>query len=100
MKSGYKIFWTAHALDELAATIAYLEINFPDKTLQRLAQKIESITELTAFNPQLFAKSDQTGIYKVSVLKFNTMYYRVQDDTVEILSFFSNRQNPGKRENK
>ena len=97
MKSGYRILWTDHALNELKGTIEYLEINFSKKELKRLAQKIESITELISQNPKLFPKSDKKDVFRVTILKFNTMYYRVQGDTIEILSFFSNRQNPKKR---
>lgn len=98
MKSGYKILWTDHALDELEKTIEYLEKYFSEKELKRLAQKVESITALISQNPKLFPKSDKKGVYRVTILKFNTMYYRLQGDNIEILSFFSNRQNPKKRE--
>jgi plasmid stabilization system protein ParE len=97
MKSGYKVFWTEHALNELEKTIEYLQINFSDKELERLSQKIESTIYLISQNPELFSKSDSKGIYRVSILKFNTMYYRVKGENIEILSFFSNRQNPQKR---
>ncbi len=97
MKSGYRILWTDHALNELKGTIEYFEINFSKKELKRLAQKIESITELISQNPKLFPKSDKKDVFRLTILKFNTMYYRVQGDTIEILSFFSNRQNPKKR---
>lgn len=39
MKSGYKVLWTDHALNELEKTIEYLEINFSEKELKRLAEK-------------------------------------------------------------
>lgn len=97
MRNGYKILWTDHALSELEETIEYLETNFSEKELKRLAQKIESMTELIAQNPKLFSKSDTKEVYRVSILKLNTMYYRVQNDTIEILSFFSNRRNPKSR---
>ena len=97
MKSGYKILWTEHALSELEKTIAYLESNFSAKQLEKLANKIESIISLISQNPHLFPKSDKKGIYRVTILKFNTMYYRIQDESIEILSFFSNRQHPKKR---
>ena len=96
MKNGYKILWTDHALDELKKTIEYLQINFSEKELKRLSQKIESMTELISQNPKLFPVSDKKEVHQVTILKFNTMYYRLQDDIIEILSFFSNRQNPKK----
>ena len=97
MRSGYKILWTDNALEELDNTIKYLEGNFTRKELERLSQKIENIVSLISQNPRLFSKSEKKDIYRVTILKFNTMYYRIKGDNIEILSFFSNRQNPKKR---
>ncbi|NML59132.1 type II toxin-antitoxin system RelE/ParE family toxin [Chryseobacterium cheonjiense] len=97
MESGYKVFWTPHALEELEKTIEYLHNNFTDKEIRRLAHKIESSIEIISQNPFIFSVSESKGIHKAIILQFNTMYYRVNDSTVEILSFFSNRQSPYKR---
>ena len=35
-------------------------------------------------------------VRKAVILKYNTLYYRIKKNTIEILSFFSNRQNPAK----
>jgi|SRR5690554_785950 len=97
MKSGYKIRWTKHALNELARTLEYLEKNFSEKEIRRLAWKIESTTEMLARNPKMFPESETRNVRKVVILKYNTLYYRIKHDSVEILSFFSNRQSPRKR---
>ena len=36
-------------------------------------------------------------IHRVVILTYNTLYYRVKNNQIEIISFFSNRQNPKKR---
>jgi plasmid stabilization system protein ParE len=97
MKNGYNIFWTPNALNELEETIKYLQDNFTDKEIKKLADKIEIFTETIFYNPYLFPKSSSKNIHKAIILKFNTVYYRVTDRNVEILSFFSNRQSPAKR---
>lgn len=97
MKNGYKIFWTTNALQELNQTIEYLEENFSEKELKRLAQKIETTLQLISLNPDLFPKSKTNNIHRVPILKLNTMFYWKQNDTIEILSFFCNRKNPSKR---
>jgi len=97
MKSGYNISWTPNALNELEETIEYLKKNFSDKEISKLARKIESFSEIISQNPYIFPKSEQTNIHKAIILTFNTIYYRIKDDNVEILSFFSNRQSPVKR---
>ncbi|KIA89556.1 type II toxin-antitoxin system RelE/ParE family toxin [Kaistella jeonii] len=98
MKSGYNILWTEYALEELEKTIEYLEINFTEKEIKKLAKKTETVLELISINPLIFPKSENKEIYKVVILKINTLYYRITGNDVEILSFFSNRQNP-KEEN-
>lgn len=100
MESGYDVIWTDHALAELGATFRYLENNFPERVLRKLAHEIERITYLISKNPFLFAASqEKPGVRKAVIEKFNSMYYRVHSprSEVEILSFFSNRQDPGKR---
>ena len=98
MKSGYKVEWTDHALSELKRTYQYLEENWTSKELTKLSVDIERTISLISKNPRLFPVSEIANIRKVVVKKFNTMYYRVKkDSSIEILSFFSNRQNPDKR---
>lgn len=97
MKNGYKIHWTPNALSELEQTIEYLQNNFTEKEISKLALKIEEIVQLISQNPELFQKSDRNDTHRVPILKLNTMYYRVKAKRIEILSFFSNRQNPDKR---
>jgi len=86
-----------NAKKELEKTIKYLEDNFSEKEIKKLVQKIENITELISQNSDLFPKSENNQIYKAVILKFNTLYYRIKNDNIEILSFFSNRQSPTKR---
>ncbi|MGH9948515.1 MAG: type II toxin-antitoxin system RelE/ParE family toxin [Pyrinomonadaceae bacterium] len=97
MKSGYKLFWTDHALDQLSQTVLYLEENFTEREIQKLADRIEIVLRLVSENPRLFQESDYLkGVRRALVTKNNSLYYRVTDNRIEILSFFSNRQDPEK----
>ncbi|WP_114791883.1 type II toxin-antitoxin system RelE/ParE family toxin [Niabella yanshanensis] len=97
MKSGYKILWTDNALDELQNTVEYLESQFGVNELRQLAHKIESVVTLLRHNPYLFSESEFKGVRRVNILKLNTLYFRINTETVEILSFFSNRRDPSSR---
>ena len=98
MKNGYKILWTDFALKELESTIEYLEENWTEKELKNLASKLEETLSLISQNPDLFQKSEiKTDIRRSIILSHNSMYYRFNNDKIEFLSFFSNRQNPKKR---
>lgn len=97
MKSGYKIYWSDNALNELKNTIEYLEQNFSDKEIKRLVQKLEHTIQLLSKNPHIFPESEFKNIHRAVVLKYNSLYYRIKGNKIEILSFFSNRQSPNKR---
>ena len=98
MTNGYKILWTDFALSELENTIEYLEENWTERELRNLALEIEETLNLLSHNPNLFQASEvKKDIRRAVILSHNTLYYRVKNNQIEIISFFSNRQNPKKR---
>ncbi|MGB1018910.1 MAG: type II toxin-antitoxin system RelE/ParE family toxin [Chitinophagales bacterium] len=93
MKSIYKISWSGNAIKELENTIDYLEKNFSMKEISNLVLEIEKVSALLAKNPKLFPiVSSKTKLRKVVVMKFNNLYYTFDEETVNIASFYSNRQ--------
>ena len=99
MKSGYKIKWTDNALSELKVTFEYIEQNWTKKELKILSNEIERTINLISKNPNLFPQSETKNIRRAVIKKLNTIYYRIKDEkNIEILSFFSNRQHPDKRQ--
>lgn len=95
MKNGYKIIWTDNALEELALTIEYLETHWTQKELTRLAKLLEKTVSLLSKSPLIYPKSSVGfNTHKCVLLKYNTLFYRVENDSVTIVSFFSNRQSP------
>ena len=97
MKSGYKILWTEHALNELSHTYEYLELHFTDRELKKLSSELDRTLHLISQNPYLFPVSELKGVRRIVIKKHNTIYFREKENCIEILSFFSNRQNPNKR---
>jgi plasmid stabilization system protein ParE len=87
-----------YALRELEITIEYLQSNWTDRELRNLAFEIEETLNLLSHNPNLFQATDsRKDIRRVVIAKHNSLYNRVISNTIEIISFFSNRQNPNKR---
>ena len=97
MKSGYEIVWSDQALKELEETIKYLKQNFTNKELRKLAVDIERNLDIISENPLIFSRTERFDIRKVVIAKFNTLYYKIENEKIEIISFFSNRQNPSNR---
>ena len=94
MKSGYKVFWTDHALTELKETYKYLEKEFTPHELKKLSVEIDFTINLISRNPELFPISDFKEVRRVVIKKYNTLYYRLKDNQIEILSFYNNRKRP------
>lgn len=100
MKSGYKIFWTDHALIELKETFNYLENKWSEAEIKNLASKIDKTLELISSNPELFPLTEiKINIRRAVITKHNSLYYRPKNETIEVLSFFANRKNPDKKFN-
>ena len=95
MKNGYRILWTDNALNDLQKTVEYLEEYWTEKELRNLAINLEKTLNLISNNPYLFQASEfKADVRRAVILKLNTLFYRVNENDVEILSFFSNRQYP------
>ncbi|MBS9779673.1 MAG: type II toxin-antitoxin system RelE/ParE family toxin [Moraxellaceae bacterium] len=99
----YIIKWTDHALEELNQCYHYLQENWTDTQIKKLSENIDSVIMQLVENPRLYPKSTlkldyHLPIHKVTIQRYNTLYYSISDKNseIEILSFFSNRQNPNK----
>jgi plasmid stabilization system protein ParE len=97
MENGFKIEWTDHALSELSETYEYLESNFTEGELNKLSIEIQKTIKLISINPSLFPYSKSKSVRRAVILKYNTLYYRLRGNTIEVISFFNNRKNPSSR---
>lgn len=87
------IIWSDKAIDELNQTLNYLIKNFTLIEIEKLEEAIINIEKLIKLNPNQFQQVDiKNKTRKIVILKYNTLYYEVRENQVEILSFFSNRK--------
>jgi plasmid stabilization system protein ParE len=94
MQNGYKILWTDLALIELEETIKYLEEEFTNREIKKLANEIERVIALISLNPEIFPLSEKVKIRKAVILKYNSMFYILKNEEIHIISFYNNRKNP------
>ena len=98
MKNGYKVLWTDHAISELKETIEYLENKWTERELRTFSAKLDHTIELISKSPEIFPISfEKKNIRKAVVEKNNNIYYRINKNSIEIISLFSNRKNPKKK---
>ena len=97
MVIGYKIFWTTNAQKELSAILEYLTIKWTSKEIKAFIERLENVLFLMSQNPEMFQVSSvKVNIRKAIISKHNTIYFRVKNKQIEILSLFANKQSPEK----
>jgi plasmid stabilization system protein ParE len=68
MTSGYKVFWTDRALNELAEVEAYIIEHWTEKELKRLFKHLELTIQLISENPQIFSESEKKNGVRRAVI--------------------------------
>jgi plasmid stabilization system protein ParE len=97
MRNSYKIIWTDEALNNLKAIIAYLEQNWTLKEIIKFAKLLDKQLVRIQNNPFLFPATSIKNSTRRSVLtKQITIYYRIINYEIHIVTLFDNRQNPKK----
>jgi plasmid stabilization system protein ParE len=97
MTNTYKLIWSDEALTNLKSIIDYLENRWSVKEIKKFAQLLDKHLKLIEGNPYLFAKSDKSEVIRKSVLsRQTTIYYRIINYEIHIITLFDNRQNPNK----
>ncbi|MEZ4972814.1 MAG: type II toxin-antitoxin system RelE/ParE family toxin [Cyclobacteriaceae bacterium] len=97
MQSGYKLFWSERALNDLENIIGYLTEKWTPKEIQKFARKLDKRLELISDNPRLFPKTAKRKEIRRSVLtKHTVIYYETGETIVTIVTLFDPRQHPKK----
>jgi plasmid stabilization system protein ParE len=97
MKSGYELFWSNRALDDLQRIIDYLTENWTPKEVKNFAKRLDRRLILITINPRLFPATKKRKNVRRSVLSRQTViYYKTTKDTVTVIALFYPRQHPSK----
>jgi len=97
MQSGYKLFWSDRALDDLQNIINYLNEKWTQKEIRNFVRRLDMRLELISGNPRLFPKTAKRKNIRRSVLtKHTVIYYQATENSVTIVTLFDPRQHPKK----
>jgi len=97
MQNTCKIIWSEEALFNLKGIVAYLEQNWTAKEIKKFALLLDRQLMRIQNNPFLFSESNKLKKIRKSVLtKQVSIYYRINNSEIHIITLFDNRQDPGK----
>ena len=95
MKNTYRLIWSLRAFQNLKRIITYLEENWTEKEIKNFSIRLDSYLTIIEKRPNTFpaAKSKQ-NIRRTVVTKHNTLYYKVEKDSIQLIAIIDNRQDP------
>ena len=97
MRSGYKLFWSDRALEDLQNIINYFVENWSQKEIHNFARRLDKRLAIIIISPKLFPTTVKRKNIRRSVLtKHTVIYYELSKNTVNIVALFDPRQNPKK----
>jgi len=101
MKNIYKIVWSDEALNNLQAIIEYIENRWTERELNHFSKLLDDNLKLIQSNPKLFPKVEKFHTLRKNIISSQTsIYYKITDNEIHLISLFDNRQNPDKLKNK
>lgn len=92
------IIWNRRASNNFNSIVNYLQGEWGDKVTRDFVVRTYRIIDLLAINPEMGTiEHFEKQIRGIVITNHNTLFYRVEDRNLILLSFFDNRQHPNKK---
>lgn len=89
-----KIEWTLLAKSDYWQNIEYLEENWAESDIVNFIKKVDNSLFLLKSKTILFVKSDYKDVCKMVITKQITLFYLIDSETIYLLRFWNNYQDP------
>ncbi|WP_194976581.1 type II toxin-antitoxin system RelE/ParE family toxin [Aquiflexum lacus] len=87
---NFEVIWTKEADTTLGEIILHLEKEWYQKQIFNFLDRIEKLIELIKVYPYLFPVSKTKGLRKAVINKQSSLFYKVDQDKIIIISVRSN----------
>ena len=91
-----QVIWSDDAVEDYFQNIDYLLTEWPENVASDFIVKVETLIKLIIRHPALFPNSNYKHIRKAVVTRHISMYYRSDNETIYIIRFWNNFQDPTK----
>ena len=93
-----EIKWTKRASSSFHKTVEYLENEWSVRSVQKFIKKVNKFLDTLKKQPEIGKfEQEEKGIRGFVLSRHNTVFYRLKNDTIILLKFFDNRQDPKKK---
>ena len=95
MNNTKQIVWSELAENDFSAILEYLSNIWSIKVANKFIDILDMLISQIAKNPQQFPIiNHKEKIRKCVISKHNSLYYRINENKIEILRIYDNRQDP------
>jgi len=92
-----KIEWTEPVLQDLKTIVDYIEKEWSEALADKFIELVKERIQTLSKHPYMgMASSKYKFVRSIKLSKHNKLYYRIENDTLVLLSIFDTRQHPGK----
>ena len=92
-----KIIWSPLAKNDFDLILAYLQQHWDNKVVQDFIEILSASIMHISNNPRQFPLINK-NVRKCVLTKHNALYYRYQNEYIDVLRIFDTRQDPKKLE--
>lgn len=94
---SYSIHWSPKAEKKFIEIVKYIQKDFGNLVAEKFIQKVDQSISALIEMPKAFPESGKRkNIRRCVITKQTTVYYRIKNDSIELIALFSNHQNPKK----
>lgn len=93
---SYQIIWSPQANDSYQQILEYLKNRWTEREINNFIERTEKVLFFISQNPLLYRYSKHDDSYKCVVTEQTSLIYQINQDKVELLYFWDNRQDPAK----
>lgn len=89
-----QIVWSDDAVADYHQNIDFLLEKWSVQVAVEFMEDVETIIELVERQPEIYPLTDYQGIRKAVVRKQITLFFRIKDETIHLIRFWNNYQDP------
>jgi len=86
--------WSKRAKKSFDNIVDFIEENCSEKSAKKFVRKAEHTLTSISQNPKMFIEIDKKNIHKGIITKQTSVFYRIYNQHIRIITFWDNRRNP------
>ena len=90
-----EIIWSPLSEQDFSNILEYLKLNWGNPVVDKYINRIDTLLNQISLNPKQYPLiNKRKKVRRCVVTKHNSLYYRINKDSIDLLRIYGNFQNP------